>query len=296
MGFGDLFSRKSREPQQPHKGEVALRHDEAAHMANDLALNAESRHPAWKTDCITSSTGGESMRISTVRQLSRVLGTILAEETRDSVEAKRLVDDIKRLEPTVPDYPTLLNMTVAAIVDADSFRESTPAVVHAWKDIAREHKVEKPVFVLGLVAVTRDSCTEMLRDLLSKPAHGDSLESMDGTIRTFFHANGNVKEINIKIMNGRFSRAFIAVLDEAQNKYNKQQGEPALPGEKPPLAKPELAQVSLTVDNSFRKPNELRFFQVTSADFIQAYLTGTFEYAAGAYADDVRRENNKKPF
>jgi hypothetical protein len=49
-----------------------------------------------------------------------------------------------------------------------------------------------------------------------------------------------------------------------------------------------MAQVVLTVDNSFRKANDMHFFKLTSADFIQAYINATFEYAAGAYADRVR--------
>ncbi len=265
-----------------------MRRDQASRVANDIALNADSRHPAWKSDCITSSTGGESMRISTVRQLSRALGTKLAGGIDNSEQSRAVLGEVLRANPRVGDYAALLNMTVEAIVAADSFKKSTPAVVRAWGDLAREHKLGPAHVILGLVAVTRDSCTEMLQDLLSKPADADCHRSMDGSIMTFFSANGDVKEINIKVLSGDFSRAFIKTLREVEGVYQEQQRNASLQGEKPLLVRPEMAQVVLTVDNSFRGRNDMHFFNVTSADFIQAYIAATFEYAAGAYADRVR--------
>jgi hypothetical protein len=111
---------------------------------------------------------------------------------------------------------------------------------------------------------------------------------MDGSIMASFHANGDVKEINIKVLNGYFSRAFEKTLREVEIAYQEQQRSASLRGEKPLLVRPEMAQVVLTVDNSFRKANDMHFFKLTSADFIQAYINATFEYAAGAYADRVR--------
>jgi hypothetical protein len=288
MGFGSLFSRNSQEPRQPQNGELARRHDEPPHVANDLALNADSRHPAWKSDLITSSTGGESMRISTVRQLSRTLGTILAGVTNDSGQSRDVLREVQGYQPKVNDYSTLLNMTVEAIVGADNFRDATPAVVRAWKELARENNLQTSFLTLGLVAVTRDSCTEMLQDLLSKPADRDCHGSMDGSIMTSFHANGDVKEINIKVLNGHFSSAFIKTLREVEGVYKERQSNALLNGEKPLLVRPEMAQVVLTVDNSFRKANDTHFFKLTSADFIQGYIAATFDYAAVGYADRVR--------
>lgn len=228
------------------------------------------------------------MRISTVRQLSRVLGTILAKGTLNSEDSRVVLGEVQKVKPTVGDYPTLLNMTVEAIVGAENFKKSTPAVVRAWEDLAREHKLGPAHVILGLVAVTRDSCTEMLQDLLSKPADADCHGSMDGSIMTFFRANGEVKEINIKVLNGDFARAFIKTLREVESAYQEQQRNASLRGEKPLLVRPEMAQVVLTVDHSFRRANDLHFFNVTSADFIQAYINATFEYTAGPYADRVR--------
>lgn len=228
------------------------------------------------------------MRISTVRQLSRTLATILAEVTTSGDESRELLSEMRRMSPTVGDYPTLLNMTVEAIVRADSFRESTPNVVEAWRDIAREHKLQSPLLIAGLVAVTRDSCTEMLRDLLSKPSHADCSKGMDCSIMAGSTAKGDVKEINIQLLRGDFSRAFERSLRGLETAHKERQREAARRSEKSSGPELELAHIVLTVDNSFRRANDTHFFNVTSADFIQAYVAATFEYAAGAYADRVR--------
>lgn len=228
------------------------------------------------------------MRISTVRQLSRTLGTILAEITQDSSEARSFLEEIQGYKPKVDVYSTLLTMTVGAIFKAPNFNSSTRAVVKAWRDLAHEHNLKPPLLLLGLVAVTRDASTEMLQDLLSKPAVGNTNDSMDGSIRTVFGMRGEVSEINIRVLNGAFCRALSEALSKADSTYQHYRRELQAAGGKAVPVVPEVTQVTLAIDHSFQRPDDLHFFKVTSADFIQAYITATFDYAAGAYADRVR--------
>lgn len=228
------------------------------------------------------------MRISTVRQLSRTLGTLLAASTKNSAEAQGLLKEIEDHKPKVNDYATLLNMTVGAIFNAADFNASTAAVVRAWQGLAREYDVKNPLLILALVAVTRDSCTEMLQALLSKPAVGNVNQTMDGSIKTVFGVAGQVSTIEIKVLNGAFARAFMKALREAESSYQSQKEQLQAAGKKPPPLLPEIAQITLTLDNSYRQPNQVHVFKASSADFIQAYIAATFDYAAGAYADRVR--------
>lgn len=252
------------------------------------SISLDYRHPAWTRDSITDSTGGESMRISTVRQLSRTLGTTLADITRDSSAARSYVEEILGYRPKVEVYSTLLNMTVGAIFDAPNFKTSTTSVVCAWTELARENDLKTPLLLLGLVAVTRDASTEMLQDLLSKPAVGNTNESRDGSIRTVFGVRGEVSEINIRVLNGAFSRALSEALSKADSTYQHYRRELQAAGGKAIPVAPEVTHVTLAIDHSFQRADDLHSFQVTSADFIQAYITATFDYAAGAYADRVR--------
>jgi hypothetical protein len=228
------------------------------------------------------------MCISTVRQLSRMLGTILAAETKNSEQSHEWLHEILRTTPTVGDYPTLLNMTVDAIASAPDFPSSTPAVVRAWTDLAQENKLKTPHVLLGLVAVIQRSCIETMQDRLSKSQHGYSQETMDDSSSPVFNLKGDVHEINIKALNGDFSRAFMKALNRAQETHESEKRGAIIKGVNASLVRPEMTQIVLTVDHSFRKTNDVHFFNVASADFIQAYIAATFEYAAGAYADRVR--------
>lgn len=284
MGSDSLFSSRRDLPPQPDQ----RAHDPASRDAHDLALNAGARHVAWISDEITTSTGGESMRISTVRQLSRTLGTILASLTDTSEKSKELLHAVQLVNPTVDNYSALLNMTVKAIVSAGSFAESTPAVLRAWREAAGDQSTDLRLLIIGLVAVTRDSCTEMLQELLSKPAHALQNQSMDGSIKTSFNLNGDLKQISIRVLHGQFSRAFVNCLRQVEDAHADRQRDASARGEKPAAGDQKLSHIVLTIDHSFRKRDEEHYFHVTKADFMQAYLTATFEYAAVAYADRVR--------
>lgn len=89
------------------------------------------------------------MRISTVRQLSRTLGTILAEITQDSSEARSFLEEIQGYKPKVDVYSTLLTMTVGAIFEAPNFNSSTRSVVKAWRDLAREQNLKRHFYSLA---------------------------------------------------------------------------------------------------------------------------------------------------
>ncbi len=227
------------------------------------------------------------MRISTVRQLSRALGRLLANMTKNSSDSCDALDQVLEMRPKVGDYPSLLRMTVQAIVDAPDFRSSTPAVVETWMSLAKQHDSKPAVVLIALVAVTRDSCTEMLQDLLAKPAHSFVNQSMDGSIRTTFNDLGHVLADDMKVLKGYFSDSLVRALQRAENNNQQAHGESVITGTRLPALQPEMTTVKLAVERTPWK-HDSHTFTLASADFIQAYIAATFEYAAVAYADRVR--------
>ena len=274
-------------------------HDPNQHLDQPFS-NVDLRHSAWVEDVTTRSTGGESMRIATVRQLSRALGSVLAECTSNRGEAQQCLAQIEATTKGVNNYTALLNMTVGKILEAPDLDAATVSVVRAWKQLAQENEISTDKLLQGLVATTKKSCEEMLQRLLLNPNGGVSRnQSMDGTIQTIFGVKGDVEHIRIQAIAGHFSSYLAESLKEASAKYKEEkQRVQEAGGDRGPVTE-EVAKVSLTLDwrgyilsvrgRGKMKPDFEEFtYKATSADFMGAYLAATLKYAAVAYADRCR--------
>jgi excinuclease UvrABC ATPase subunit len=250
----------------------------------------QNRHSAWEQDTTANGTGGESMRISTVRHLSRTLGEVLASTTTSREESQRLLKDILGSEPKISDFVRLLNTTVDAIYSASSLDSATASVTKAWSTIADKALWSRLTLLSSLVAMTKETCTDMLQELLSQKPGQDKNRSGDGTMETVFGNYGEVQKISVVLKRGRFAAELHDAINQATETYQAdKQGAFSCQ----PFMLPEVAQVKLyIVDN---KQQQLHEFKASSANFERAYLEATLKYAAVWYADRVRKELPSDP-
>lgn len=228
------------------------------------------------------------MRISTVRQLSRVLGTFLAEHTASAAESQQLMKDVVACAPVLDNYGDLRDLTVRAIVEAHNLEQATLQAVQVWQQLAKEGGAKPSMMILALVGVIRASTTEMLHDLLTKPAQGNSNQSMDGSICTSFDNSGAVESIQMRVIRGRFSIALLKTLRTSDNLQNQHHDASLKKEVASPADRPDGVRFTLTEDYGGRQRNQVHTFTITKEDFVNAYIAATLDYGAVAYADRVR--------
>jgi hypothetical protein len=218
------------------------------------------------------------------------LGGVLASTTTSREESQRILEDILRSEPKISDFVRLLNTTVDAIYSASSLDSATASVTKAWLAIADEARWSRLTLLSSLVAMTKETCTDMLQELLSQKPGQDKNRSGDGTMETVFGNYGEVQKISVALKRGQFAKELHDAIKQVAEAYQAdKQGAFGCQH----FMLPEVAQVKLSIVDSAQ--HRLYEFKASSANFERAYLEATLKYAAVWYADRVRRELTSDP-
>jgi hypothetical protein len=270
------------------------KHDGSAPFGSEQlqSMNVESyRDPRWHLDMPVLN---ETMKIAVTRYLGRTIGAVLAETTDDIGVATKIIRSVVASEPTVINGGALINLTVRALSDARSLEQATDNVLRAWQEVAGDNNLHSHLALKALVAVARQSCTEMMDILLKKPEVG--LESQvcsvnhESMMKTVFGHAGQVLHIEVSLLSGRFSRLLRSELAAAHFSYQEKKANMAALGDNRDTHTTYAAKVDLyeLKDKSSRHTR----VKATPEDFRQAYFVANMKYAL-KYAENILQQ--RKP-
>jgi hypothetical protein len=249
----------------------------------------EWRHPDWHIDTLVLN---ETMKIAVTRYLARTIGTVLADTTTSGVDAAEKVKSVLASNPQVQNGGDLINLTVAALSDVGSLEQATSTVYDAWKEVAAETGLNSEVALKALIAVTRQSCTEMMDILLRKPKGGvDSVIGSidnDSMMKTVFGIDGAVVKIEVVLLRGRFSSFLGKELNDSFDRYQRDKAEVTNRCEAPAdyATKIELRELQ-------SGPSNYTEVKASPDEFRRAYFAATMRYAV-KYAEGLWKQRNPR--
>lgn len=224
------------------------------------------------------------MRVAVIRQLSRVAGRLLAECSKDTRGAMKLTREALELDVRFDKYASFINGTVQSIVDSNTLADATTHVTRHWRDLAKRDAINSEVLLCGVASVVKWSCEQMLGTRGVSASARDEAASLDDSESRSRLLPNRSPERALVVLNGGFSELLISQARAAEARW--QAGHQ--PSRDASSDNGDLVTFRVTEDFSFRGPDVTRRFTLRRADFTQAYIAATFEYAARVYADRVR--------
>ncbi len=246
-------------------------------------VNEATEHQSWKKDVVKVGTDPESARIAMARQFARVIGTLLAQNSKNQKESTDLLLTEMYSTPPQAIPNNLLFEAIETVTTSEGYDAATKNLLDLIRSKLTDYSIQGKINIIsGLlfqtVHLTFDALLEPPKDPSSRRN-----ESGDSSIFVDFNKEGQIDVVSITMLRGRLCAKFIESLAAIRVKTYEHSDSDGDTDTNP--------KFKVKVDykaNSGKTAEHSDIFLVTRPQLVEAYFLALVDYAAIDYADRVR--------
>lgn len=250
-----------------------------AHVQPEVAVvpKVEGLHPLWQQDAVTRGTKPESTQTGTLRQLSRVIGRILADTKPNVEESDVAVKQAMHRVVALKNIDSLLYGAVDTITKSPQFNIATEFLNRYLRPSLDGLSTNDQLDVM--VGLCRGAFNKMIDHQFSAPTIGRERVNGDQSMRTVFGFFGEVQQLELRLARGDLSAALQKELSQRSVSYQvaKQKFQVGQA-----IENDTVFQVSVYAGSTIEQ-----HYKVTGTGFREAYFSALMHYAA-VYSDRER--------